>query len=362
MINRTLIDLSYYTFNLPKSESILNSCYSTLGYLYKANNFFNIISVFRTTNNFKNIQINDIKIVFYETKALQKWQIPFQFNSFIKSLQPDYILAHGFGYVHYLVFLKLIVPKTKIVLQCNGYASKPIGYKKWIYKIGDKFIDGYLFTGVKNADEWIYSGIFKKTKIHSIMEGSTNFQFNPENKRMNKSYLWVGNLIDRKDPLTVLKAFEVFIEKEVDAKLTMIYKEKKLWNMIQERVQKNEKLKMAINFVEDVPHNELEAIYNQHQFFISASLNEGSGYALVEAMACGCVPIVTSIPPFEFMTNNGQSSFLFSPKKDDELLIQLIKTTNCNIELLQTKVLKQFEEKLSFEAIAKHIKQIFQSL
>ena len=62
-----------------------------------------------------------------------------------------------------------------------------------------------------------------------------------------------------------------------------------------------------------IVQSELEKIYNQHQFFILGSHYEGSGYALLEAMACGCIPIVTNIPSYKFMTNNGDCALLFSP-------------------------------------------------
>jgi glycosyltransferase involved in cell wall biosynthesis len=37
--------------------------------------------------------------------------------------------------------------------------------------------------------------------------------------------------------------------------------------------------------------------YAAAHVFFSTSRHEGSGYSLIEALTCGCVPAVTSIPP-----------------------------------------------------------------
>ncbi|CAM4047886.1 MULTISPECIES: glycosyltransferase family 4 protein [Flavobacterium] len=362
MHNKTLVDLLYYTFSLSKRENVIGSCNSTLGYLYKISAFFRVISVTRTTNNFENIRMNNIDLCFYKTKPLSKWKIPFKFNSFIKSLQPDYILAHGFGFVHYLIFLKIILPKTKIVLQSNGFAPKPKGIKKYIYKVSDVFIDGYLFTGIENAKPWYENKILTKNKIFSVMEGSTYFTFSGNENRKSNTFLWVGRLDTNKDPLTILKAFDRFLIIQEDAVLTMVFHENHLLEEVKDFILNSEKLKNAVIIKGYVAHHLLEKIYNENEFFILGSHYEGSGYALVEAMACGCIPIITNIAPFRYMTNEGECAFLFTPNNEEELFFQLIKSNDCDLLVIQEKVLEQFENRLSFEAIAKAIKNIFQSL
>ncbi len=361
-MKKTIIDISYYTFSSKSSDQVLSSCYSTLGYLYKITSQFRTFFVTRTTESMENRKIENVSIFLYKGLKLKKWQIPFKFNNYIKSFNPDYILVHGFGFIHYLVFLKLILPKSKIVLQCNGYAFKPKGFKRLVYKLSDKFIDGYLFTGIENAKHWYDSNILKKEKVFEVMEGSTYFNYNPEVKRKPNSFVWVGGLNNNKDPLTVLKAFLNFLKIQPLAKLIMVFHQNDLLADLEMFINKNPKLNKAVNLKGYVKPDFIEEIYNQTQFFILGSHYEGSGYALLESMACGCVPIVTNIPSFKFMTNNGDCAFLFSSGNSDELFKQLKATQNCDYELLQDKVLKQFKNKLSSEAIAKEIYNVFDSL
>lgn len=360
--DKIFVDLFYVTFSLKKPEDVLKRCYSTVGYLEKLAASFNLYFVARTTEYSSFSDDKPLKVSLFKGKKLKKWMIPFRYNLFIKSLQPDYILVHGFGFAHYLIFLKMILPKSKILLQSNGFAPKPKGVKKYIYKIADQFIDGYLFTGIENAKPWYENKILAKDKIFSVMEGSTHFKFSGNEKRKPNSFLWVGRLDANKDPLIILKAFERFLDIEENAILTMVFHESHLSTQVQDFILNSEKLKKAVIVKGYVEHHLLEAIYNKNEFFILGSHYEGSGYALVEAMACGCIPIVTSIPSFQFMTNDGACAFLFTPNRDDELFESLKKAVSSDKTEMQQKILEQFERKLSFRAIGEEVKSVFETL
>jgi glycosyltransferase involved in cell wall biosynthesis len=343
--NKTFVDLFYVTFSLKNPEEVLKRCYSTVGYLEKLASTFNLYFVTRTTENASFQEQKSLKTILFKGKELKKWLIPFRFNWFVKSLQPDYILAHGFGFVHYLIFLKIILPKAKIVLQSNGFAPKPKGIKKYIYKVSDVFMDGYLFTGIENAKPWYENKILTKNKIFSVMEGSTYFTFSGNEKRKSNTFLWVGRLDTNKDPLTILKAFERFLTIQDDAILTMIFHENHLLEEVRDLVFNSEKLENSVIIRGYVEHHLLEEIYNQNEFFILGSHYEGSGYALVEAMACGCIPIITNIAPFRYMTNEGACAFLFAPSNEEELFSQL-------------KITKRYWNNLKIDCLLKPLQMI----
>ena len=361
-MKKTFVDLTYYSFKETKPQKIIELCSSTVGYLEILSEIFTTHFVVRSTTYIESAKIKFLTIHFFKADSLKKWQIPYSFNRFIKSLKPDFILVHGFGTAHYLIFLKLICPKAKILLQCNGFAPKPHGLKKLVYHLANFFIDGYLFTGISNAKDWYESNVFPKQKVFEVMEGSTHFKFDRSVVRAVNSFLWVGSLNENKDPITILKAFSQFLEVHPTATLTMIYHQNDLLDAVIEIIQSNKKLKNAVLLQGYVEHKSLERIYNQHQFFMLGSHYEGSGYALVEAMACGCVPIVSNIAPFQFVTSNGDCGLLFSSGNDGELLGQLLKTQQIDYLHYQSKVLKQFDTKLSFAAIAKTVQNVFLSL
>lgn len=360
-MKKTLVDLTYFSFPDSNPERIVHKCSSTIGFLKKLAVVFETHFVVRSETGFPPIDHQSIKIHFVKGKILKRWQIPFRFNRYIKTLNPDYVLVHGFGSAHYLLFLKIICPKAKIILQCNGFAREPKGFPKLIFHIADRFIDGYFFTGFENAKQWYTNNIISKNKIIELMEGSVEFTFNGNDQRNVSSFLWVGRLDENKDPMTILKTFHRFLEIEPKAKLTMVYHEGNLESQILEYIGSNN----LINNIElkgFIAHQDLEKLYHQHEYFILGSHYEGSGYALLESMACGCVPVVTDIPSFRYMTDNGNCGLLFPPGHEERLFEHLTKTTAVDFSDYQKKVLTHFENKLSFQAIADKIALSFQSL
>ena len=46
----------------------------------------------------------------------------------------------------------------------------------------------------------------------------------------------------------------------------------------------------------------MAAFYSAADLFVVGSHHEGSGYSLMEACACGAMPVVTDIPTFRLLT------------------------------------------------------------
>ncbi|HYC29293.1 MAG TPA: glycosyltransferase family 4 protein [Chitinophagaceae bacterium] len=270
-------------------------------------------------------------------------------NRFIRQLKPDAVLAHGLIFPLQMLALP---SKTKIIIQ--HHAERPgKGLMRSLQKLADKFVSGYLFSTKELAEPWINAGIIRREKVYEVMEGSSVME------RMDKQtarkqlgledgpvFLWVGRLDANKDPLTVLAGFERYLQHEPSAKLYMIY-------------QSGDLLPASINpsvtLVGKVERSELSAWYSAADYYISGSHSEGSGYALIEAMSCGCIPVVTDIPSFRKITGGG---LLFKPGDVNSLYDTLLKLNSQAVP----DVLKKFEEELSFKAIAKGIGRTISSL
>jgi glycosyltransferase involved in cell wall biosynthesis len=79
-------------------------------------------------------------------------------------------------------------------------------------------------------------------------------------------------------------------------------------------------------------------------------------------MSCGCVPVVTDIFSFRMITDNGKCGLLYEAGNEAALLDVLMQTNVINIKEKQELSLKYFDEKLSFQAIAKQIDEIVKEL
>jgi glycosyltransferase involved in cell wall biosynthesis len=107
------------------------------------------------------------------------------------------------------------------------------------------------------------------------------------------------------------------------------------------------------------PHLELLFWFNSADYYLSASHYEGSGTALCEAISCGCIPIVTNIPPFKAIL--GKSGLLYEPGNENSLLTALNQTNQLPIDDRQQDMLNRFESELSLSAIAGKFQKIVQS-
>jgi len=58
-------------------------------------------------------------------------------------------------------------------------------------------------------------------------------------------------------------------------------------------------------------HEDLPAILRRHHVYVTASLMDGTSISLLEAMACGLVPVISRIPANEPWVEPGESGYLF---------------------------------------------------
>ncbi|TFF38221.1 glycosyltransferase family 4 protein [Mucilaginibacter psychrotolerans] len=295
---------------------------------------------------------------------------PWGLNKFIRSLKPDVVVVHSFNSPQQVLLLRLILGRSiKIIVQ--NHAERPAtGIKKLLQKIADKGIDAYLFASYAMGVEWVAAGnLASVNKIHEVMEVSSVFYpIDREIARQqtgvsgNPVFLWVGRLNANKDPLTVVSAFLRFAAVEPQARLYMIYQTEELLGTIKALLAAVPGLADRVILVGTIPHKDLLYWFNSADFILSGSHYEGSGASVCEAMSCGCVPVVTDILSFRMITNNGHCGLLYPTGNLKALLDALHKTRQMNLPQQRQRSLDYFRTNLSFEAIARQIAQIAQSL
>jgi glycosyltransferase involved in cell wall biosynthesis len=364
-----LIDLNYHTHsNLSTPEEVLELQKASIGFVAFIKEKLSI-QLIKHLNYEGEKNANEIKYVFFKSKN-KFWYIPFKTHRYIQKQNPNIVLIQGLIFPLQLIALKIKLSKrTKIIVQHHG--EKPYrGIKRFFQKLADHFIDMYVFTSVENANEWVEKKIIsKKEKCCELLEASTSFQLKDKLQSKarvgftgNQNFLWVGRLNAGKDPMTIINAFEKYILVCPEARLFMIYQTEELLPEIKRKLRENEQLKMAVILKGKVHHSELEEWYNAADFFVSGSHKEGSGYALIEAMSCGCIPVVTNIPSFKKITCNGSFGFLFEQGNQETLLKVLLNLKNIDKEKFSSSVVDHFNRSLSFKSIGDHLFTICEKL
>ncbi len=298
---------------------------------------------------------------------LEIWKNPEIFHGQIITGKPDIIHINSFNYIFQAYLLKKISTPSTILIQ--HHAEKPWkGIKKTLQRILSSYVDGYIFSSQLIYEKWINSGTLNKEKsVAEIIENSTNFSFG--DKRNAKSitgmcgkpiFLWVGRLNENKDPHTVITGFSMLLNDYPDAELYMVYSENDLEETIRKIIYSDKKLINAIKLLEQIDHNDLNDFFNSADYYVSGSHYEGSGYSLIEAMACGTIPVVTDIPSFRTITRNGNVGGLWEPGNPKAFYITARKVIELDEVEQSKKALNIFKADLSFKSLSNKAKQFYE--
>jgi glycosyltransferase involved in cell wall biosynthesis len=306
---------------------------------------------------------------FIKQKRRVNW-FPFAQHRLIKQMKPDVVFVNGLIFPWQTILLRLQVGrKTKIV--GLHHAEKPFrGIKKFLQRLADKCFDAYCFSAAEFGSQWAAAGNISGTnKVHEIMEVSSDIA--PVEKQSALAitkvsgapvYLWVGRLNANKDPLTVIKAFILFARNNRLAKLYMIFQTEELLDEINVLLNLAGEARSQVILQGAVLHSDLGAWYSSADFIVSGSHYEGSGTAVCEAMSCGCIPLLTDIESFRMMTGRGNCGWLYAPGNPDALAAVFQKSEACDLTVEREKVICQYQETLSFHAIASKMNRLINAL
>lgn len=300
---------------------------------------------------------------FFRRLAGKADRFPFGTHRLMVRLKPDVVFINGFIFPLQILLLRWqLGPHAKIMILHR--AEKPFkGVKRYLQKMADRCVSHYLFASAAFGEEWIERGIIReRDKIREIVQASSVFSAAcRESARHRLSidgrpvFLWVGRLDYNKDPFTIIKAFARFLVKYPRAALYMIYQSDELHGALNELIGQQERTQRAVRLVGPVPHEGMADWYNSADFILSGSHYEGSGVAVIEAMSCGCIPVVSNINSFRKMTGPDMCGVLFEPGDVESLLEALERAMKTDITRERSKTISQFQQQLSFQAIADKI-------
>jgi glycosyltransferase involved in cell wall biosynthesis len=191
------------------------------------------------------------------------------------------------------------------------------------------------------------------------MEGSTEFRAAAAGRTERPlAVLCVGRLNANKDPLTVLQGFARFAETHPQATLTFVYGASDLEGALRDAVRRTSSAS-RVTLAGAVPHGTLEAVYAAADIFVLGSRREGSGYAALEAMACGVVPVLTDIPSFRWLTDDGRIGALWDVGDPVSLGDALARVASSDLQAHRRAAKARFDEHFSWSAIGRRAMEIY---
>jgi glycosyltransferase involved in cell wall biosynthesis len=284
--------------------------------------------------------------------------------------QPD--VAHVNGLVfpaHTWRLRRALDPASAIVVQ-NHSDGGAIGRAPALRLLGGaarRAADAFLFAADEHAASWRQAGLIAPDQpTYRVMPASSTLQPIARAAARLESgvtgspaILWVGHLNANKDPLTVLDGFQRALGQLPDATLTMIYATGELLEELQRRILASSSLRDRVRLVGALPHERMTAFFSAADLFLVGSHHEGSGYSLMEACACGAVPVVTGIPTFRLLTGGGSVGALWRPGDAADCARALIEAARRDPHEARARLADHFARDLSWDAVGRRAMEIY---
>ncbi|HEX5209375.1 MAG TPA: glycosyltransferase family 4 protein [Steroidobacteraceae bacterium] len=285
----------------------------------------------------------------------------------VREMAPQVLHVHGLGFPEQVLLMAEAVPEVPILLQ--DHANRPPRWwRRAAWKRCARTAAGVSFCAREQARPFIEAGVLAPgATVYEIPESSSRFvpaDRDAARRDMGVAgdplLLWVGHLNDNKDPLTVLDGIAAAASELPRLQLWCCFGGAPLLRQVRLRIASDRLLSGRVHLLGALPHAQVEQLMRAADFFISGSHRESTGYALIEALACGLPPIVTDIPSFRALTADGTIGQLWRAGDAGSLCSALMRAQAAPAD--RAAVRGHFERHLSFEALGRRLTAVYTDL
>ena len=291
------------------------------------------------------------------------------FARLLWQLGPDIIHVHGLGFPREVIDLAELVPTTPILLQDHADGVPRI-WRRRSRRKGLAAARGISFCALSQAEPFIRAGMLDAaTQLFEIPECSS--RFTPGDRESARratgvfgdpAVLWVGHLNANKDPLTVLDGISRVLERLPDLQLWCCFAQGPRLGEVQRRLAADSRLRDRVHLLGKVSHEHVEQLMRSADLFVSGSHREGSGFSVIEALACGLSPIITSIPSFRALTAQGKVGALWKCDDATDLGEALLSVVRQPRSEARAAARQHFDQELSFQAVGRKFLAAYEDL
>ncbi len=290
-------------------------------------------------------------------------------GALLRDLDPDVLHVHGLGFPRDVLSLASLASGVPIILQ--DHANRPPRlWRRASWRREMSLAAGIAFCASDQAQPFAAAGLLDSaTCLYEIPESTS--RFSPGDKQQARrmtgvegdpAILWVGHLDANKDPLTVLKGISAAARELPRLRLFCCFGTAPLLGDVLDLIATDPQLEGRVRLLGRVPHERIEQLMRAADLFVLGSHREGSGYSLIEALACALPPVVTDIPSFRSLTGAGAVGKLWAC--DDPLaLCAAIRTVGARTDPeTRAAVRAHFDRELSFESLGRKIAAMYEDV
>jgi glycosyltransferase involved in cell wall biosynthesis len=341
-----------------RSARELLKCWSTVGDVAEAARSAGLrVSVVQAAGRAERLETNGVHYYFgpFGRSAAAAHQ---HLGELLRELAPDVLHVHGLNFPQEVLSLAQLAPGVPIILQDHA-SHPPRLWRRRLWRQSIGAAAAVAFCASDQALPFARARLLRpSTQVYEIPESTSRFAPGDRTEARqltgvegDPALLWVGHLDTNKDPLTVLAGVSAAIRTLPRLRLYCCFGSAPLLPQVERLIASDADLRARITLLGPVPHARVEQLMRAADLFVLGSHHEGSGYALIEALACGLPPIVTDIPSFRVLTGRGSVGRLW-PCGDAAALASALDMRAPGSDLAtRAAVRAHFERELSFSAL-----------
>ncbi len=291
-----------------------------------------------------------------------------EFAALMRGLDADVFHVHGLSFPKEVLGLAKLAPNTPIFLQDHA-SGLPRFWRRRPYRRGLAVAGAVSFCALEQAKPFIKAGMLSESVVHGIPECSSRFTpgDQPAARRLvevhgDPAVLWVGHFDTNKDPLTVLAGVAAAVSRLPELQLWCCFGTAPLEEEVRRVIDGNRLLRGRVHLLGKVPHEKIEQLMRAADVFALGSHREGSGCAVIEALACGLPPVVTDIPSFRALTGAGRTGALWPCDDARAFTDALLRTATQARNALRIQVRAHFDAEVSFHAVGHKLRAVYENL
>ena len=169
----------------------------------------------------------------------------------------------------------------------------------------------------------------------------------------DKVLLFIGRLIDEKQPVRMIEILAEIRKKNQSYKLIMVGTGE-LKNVVVERI-KRQNLSDYVQMIDRIPNSDIWELYRMADSFINLNQQEIFGMAILEAMYYGCKVVAWTAPGPELIIEQGVNGWLVCSNK--ELIDCIVNQQNLSSQAHRT-IIDRFTWLTTAKKMAKYIQKI----
>ena len=299
----------------------------------------------------------------------QRPRVDAALGELLSALCPDVFHVQGLDFPQHVLSLAALAPGVPIVLQDHADRAPRI-WRRALWRRGMNAAAGIAFCSLDQAQPFVRAGLLRpSTRLYEIPESTSSFT--PGDKADARRaaqvggepmVLWVGHLNENKDPLTVLDGVSQAARILPNLQMWCCFGTAPLMGRIRSRIRSDLRLRDRVHLLGPVPHERVEELMRAADMLVLGSHREGSGYALIEALACGLPPVVTDIPSFRSLTGDGAVGRLWPCGNPRALCNAVQSIAGRSGPAMRAAVRAHFERELSFDSLGRKLATLYQEV